>query len=1374
MVEVMTIADSLSILNTVSSVSPPQNWSPKFLCRSFKSPIVLSDGSITTCTLDHRGRNRLGSIFEDDFDSLIRNFGEERLLAMAEPLRRPMCHDCFTKLPRWHQKGVPRAGWMNEEIGTQEMDEYRKLFDPEKLTFNIELSSACNLRCIGCAHADSRFRFSRSETNIDMDRLMEWLGGNLDRIEQIRLYHMGETWAHPRWFEFCRFLKEANPAIKLFTSTNGMLLNSEEKLRQVIDSGIDHVMFSIHGAFQESTKAYMGETFHVETAFAIARELVKLRGPRSIKPYLSWKYLLFEWNDSDEEINSALRLLDDIGFDEIHFTITSQPAPSKRYLLSSPAWDELRVRCAALWPRAKEHQRVTPMEAVYPGRRHIPKVLTESSEQSLLENQILNTHSAEKQAVVQVCVMSASDLIDDAQKLLDHGRASEAISLLQEFMPKLVKPTAGLSKLLGDALFMDGQPALAINAYEAALRIDPQLNSEFLYLGLARSLRVLSRYDEAVSAYETALRIRAMGGGRAYGEDIYLELREVNLAIGHTAAAATAYQCWMESTYLIEHKSRVVYCPIAKNASTFLKTALVLNSPHAEIFRASGQDAHVFTRQPHAQFRLGEVRYLEDRRYFSFLLLREPLERIISAYLYVFVRPLRWRPYPDSPGRVVVHEVSRHKGTKPDYATSITFEEFVHHLARTTDADMDHHWRPQSSFFRDISLFDLVGCLEQLSAAMDQISRRRRWVFPSNDQRVVRNPMPREHLNNEPYHRWTPRELADLTVFPKTEQWLTDDLRELISHRYASDIELYRSRFGDPITPDELVYPTGGALALHGQPTPAAGPLSAVTEPTESSPPDPPDPPDPPHTSSAVEPAMPMKRAVDEVILYAASAVNTDATGMEDKPLTLAQAIREAVKTQAQGVPVRVVLLAGIYREQISASGTPTATAPLVIEAESGAEVIINGADIWSGWQESGGGWRHAWPHRWGLSGSPPDYGNPYLQTPVLMRRREMLIVDGVIQRQVLDPALLVPGAYHVDEELATISLLPMPGVSLTSARVEVATRVGLLHLSGFAHLSLRGLRFQYDASGYFAPQTSALQLTNCTDVLIEDCLTIDNNNKGVQIDGASSRRIVLRRVTMNHNGCMGLLVSRASELRLEDCETSFNNWRGNWCGFYRGSPCGMKVMRSRSVGIFRHRALRNLATGIWVDEDNHDVSIAAAEVYGNLRGIHIEATTGPVTISGSSVVGNRQEPVPSEWRWAFGSGIAVTHAQQVSIQGCFLTGNDVAQIGVRCDRKTRLLKDTSSGEQIELFTTGLHLFENTVVADLRGGWFRIPNVEFDNGRCFNSLNSDGNHFIGSASGQDMYLASSGSGGNNHTRISLAEWRALSNNDGGSTLDGHV
>lgn len=56
---------------------------------------------------------------------------------------------------------------------------------------------------------------------------------------------------------------------------------------------------------------------------------------------------------------------------------------------------------------------------------------------------------------------------------------------------------------------------------------------------------------------------------------------------------------------------------------------------------------------PRAGFRLGDERYLGDRRHFSFVVLRDPLERIVSAYAYIFVRPLQWRTYPDLPGRAV-------------------------------------------------------------------------------------------------------------------------------------------------------------------------------------------------------------------------------------------------------------------------------------------------------------------------------------------------------------------------------------------------------------------------------------------------------------------------------------------------------------------------------------------------------------------------------------------------------------------------------------------------------------------------------------------------------------------------------------------------
>jgi tetratricopeptide (TPR) repeat protein len=1499
-------ADTNADADATCAATPPHEWTPKFLCRSFKSPIVLSDGMVTSCTLDHRGRNRLGSIYEVDFESLIGRFGSERLLAMADPLRKPVCHSCYTKLPRWRDRRVPRADWINDDVTAQQKDDYRALFDPDKLVFNIELSSACNLRCTGCALADPQFRLSRGAANIDMDRLMAWLDGHVHRIAQVRLYHMGETWLHPRWFEFCRFLKAANPALTLFTSTSGMLLNTDDKLRQVVDAGIDHVMFSVHGAFQASAEAYMGKTFRIDTAFAAARGLIKLRGAHSAKPFVSWKYLLFEWNDSDEEIAAAQWLLDDIGCDEIHFTITSQPAPSKRYTMGSEAWTRLRAHCASLWPRALNYQSYTPMEAVYPGRHHrlkgasepsgdpVPESLRDDKElvmgvpmqlgegtfkvvpdrhfTEISANRWRYTHSDAKQklwlavfdmagstagrcfvanirlqstramtvdvsigrygssryegahkrislasgvaqsvqvskaftnthdalkvqvdvlqlagggtaelaidsvwvdetfvsnsnvlttpAAVRVSAAGSSSLLAEGRKMLDDGREFEAVRLLQEGVAQTAQPTAAMHKLLGDALLATGHAVAATGAYEAALKIEPNPASEFTHLGLARSLRASSCFVQASAAYEAALRMRAIAGGRAYGEDVYLELRDVNLAAGNTAAAATAYQCWLEEAYLIENRSRVIYCPIAKNASTFLKTSLVLNSTQAEAFRASGKDAHVYLRQPQAGFRLGDERYLGDRRHFSFVVLRDPLERIVSAYAYIFVRPLQWRTYPDLPGRAVVREVCRRDGRAPDYGASVSFEAFVRHLARTTDADMDHHWRAQTAFFRDIDAFDLVGCVEQLAAVMAEITRCRGWTFHAED-RAARNTVRRERLTPDRYHRMSPRELAALPALPVAEQLLTDDLLELLTHRYAADLALYRSRFGEPRATSALVYPTGGALALHRQPITA----DAIDEPAS-----PATVLGPPPLPERAPPSHPQ----GEFVLFAAPHAKADAPGTADAPLPLQQAILAALAAQASGSPARVVLRAGVYREQVHATGSPSATVPLVIEAESVASAILSGADIWTGWQQRDGLWQHAWPYRWGLRSAPPDYGNPYLKVPELMRRREMLVADGVVQRQVLDPARLVPGAYHVDEESATLSMLPAAGTSPESANMEVATRSVLLHLTTVAHLSLRGLRFQHDASGYFVPQTGALQLTDCTDVVIEDCQACDNNNKGVQIDGTRSAGIVLRRVAMNRNGCLGLLVSRASDLQLEDCETSFNNWRGNWCAFYRGSPCGMKIMRSLDVRIVGHRALRNLATGIWIDEDNHDVIIEAAQVFGNMRGVHIEATTGPVSIIRSSVVGNRQEPVPSEWRWSFGSGIAVTHARNVTVQRCFLSGSDVAQIGVRNDRPTRTLKDTRRGAQSVLFTADLHLLDNTIVADARGGWIRVPDAAFDGGRCFSSLRSDGNRFIGSAAGQDIYLASSTEERNTHTRLSLAEWRALTANDGGSTLDGQA
>jgi hypothetical protein len=81
----------------------------RFLCDSLKSPIILSDGRVTTCTHDAEGRNTFADIYTQGFDEVVECYRSVRLFAMADPATRPVCHECYTKLPFWRDRKVPRA-----------------------------------------------------------------------------------------------------------------------------------------------------------------------------------------------------------------------------------------------------------------------------------------------------------------------------------------------------------------------------------------------------------------------------------------------------------------------------------------------------------------------------------------------------------------------------------------------------------------------------------------------------------------------------------------------------------------------------------------------------------------------------------------------------------------------------------------------------------------------------------------------------------------------------------------------------------------------------------------------------------------------------------------------------------------------------------------------------------------------------------------------------------------------------------------------------------------------------------------------------------------------------------------------------------------
>jgi hypothetical protein len=61
-------------------------------------------------------------------------------------------------------------------------------------------------------------------------------------------------------------------------------------------------------------------------------------------PYLNWRYILFKWNDSDEEMALARTLAQDIGVDRLCWEITDHPedAFSRRFVPGNPGYESIR------------------------------------------------------------------------------------------------------------------------------------------------------------------------------------------------------------------------------------------------------------------------------------------------------------------------------------------------------------------------------------------------------------------------------------------------------------------------------------------------------------------------------------------------------------------------------------------------------------------------------------------------------------------------------------------------------------------------------------------------------------------------------------------------------------------------------------------------------------------------------------------------------------------------------------------------------------------------------------------------------------------------------------------------------------------------
>ena len=291
--------------------------------------VLLCDGRIVCGCADPYARRVLGDARTDSISSIWH--GQTMAMLRAD-LRRggsTFCGDCPLKLPL--EAGEPPPQRSMEVVPL-----------PPRLF--IESTAACNISCRqACCAPETGITRTRQAGMLDFDlfaRIIDEAGPSLSRID---FFNYGETFLHKRAVEMCERIKARIPQVDLYTSTNGLAFD-EATARRLVHSGIDEVTFSIDGATQESYAMYR-QRGRLEVALRNLRAMAdeKRTSGRDV-PFLNWRYILFTWNDSDEEMNLARRLAAEVGADRLTWEITDHPEDSfsRRFVRGTPDYESIR------------------------------------------------------------------------------------------------------------------------------------------------------------------------------------------------------------------------------------------------------------------------------------------------------------------------------------------------------------------------------------------------------------------------------------------------------------------------------------------------------------------------------------------------------------------------------------------------------------------------------------------------------------------------------------------------------------------------------------------------------------------------------------------------------------------------------------------------------------------------------------------------------------------------------------------------------------------------------------------------------------------------------------------------------------------------
>lgn len=224
-------------------------------------------------------------------------------------MRKPKLHLRITAHLAWfliHAMGLAksRSPWIRKALFFCHIQRRDLVVTAFPWKVKINTGYRCNLKCPLCA-TGLRESPPKPDLSIEMFRL---LLDKLEPVEEVYLFGWGEPFINKDIFEMIRLAKSRGKRVSI---DSNLSLVSDEKMRSIVESGIDVLSVSLDGVSQEVYEQYrIGGDYelvvkNIRRIQEIKRELKKQT------PEVQWQYIVNRRNEKD--LDRASRAAKELG-----------------------------------------------------------------------------------------------------------------------------------------------------------------------------------------------------------------------------------------------------------------------------------------------------------------------------------------------------------------------------------------------------------------------------------------------------------------------------------------------------------------------------------------------------------------------------------------------------------------------------------------------------------------------------------------------------------------------------------------------------------------------------------------------------------------------------------------------------------------------------------------------------------------------------------------------------------------------------------------------------------------------------------------------------------------------------------------------------